>query len=293
MSFDTPLWILLGFAASLFNTAIPLIQEKFKADAFAVAYWIKIAVVVLTFPFVIYYGFPTDPGFYLMVALGSLIWCVNDVIYFKAVATVGAGVVSRILPASVIISFLAWFAFEPALIDKYIAEPVQSAAIIAIVLTSVFFAFQLKRCPITWQGIQMVWFVVLAAAIGPLVDKTALGYAPAAQAPFAYAFMQGLCMLIVWSVFAAIRKPVSRAVFLSTPSVKGGLAIGVVATIKLCLKFAALQYCEHPALLSVILFTDALWIIFYYRLTGREDKSNIWAGLGLVGCAAALVLVKS
>ena len=100
-------------------------------------------------------------------------------------------------------------------------------------------------------------------------------------------------MLVFWATFSLIKKPVSRAVFFSPASLKAGLSIGAVATVKMALKFQALIYSDHPALLSVILFTDALWIIFYYRLTGREDHSKIWAGIGLVACAAALVLVKS
>jgi hypothetical protein len=55
----------------------------------------------------------------------------------------------------------------------------------------------------------------------------------------------------------------------------------------------ALQTAEHPAYLSVILFTDALWIVLIHRVTGRRDSSNIWAGLGIVACAVALIVVKS
>lgn len=182
-------------------------------------------------------------------------------------------------------------------------NPEQGIIIFGIVLLSVVFAIMMKSCPITLKGIKLIWFVVLAAAIGPLIDKLALNVAVSGgagetttnsnQAPFAFMFTQGLIMLILWTSFSLIKKPISRQVFLAKESVKAGLAIGVVATIKLALKFQALVYCEHPALLSVILFTDALWIILYYRLTGREDHSKIWAGLGLVGCAAALILVKS
>jgi hypothetical protein len=39
--------------------------------------------------------------------------------------------------------------------------------------------------------------------------------------------------------------------------------------------------------------TDALWILLFYRAIGKKDDSKIWAGLGIVGCAAALALVKS
>ncbi|OIN87822.1 MAG: hypothetical protein AUJ12_00525 [Alphaproteobacteria bacterium CG1_02_46_17] len=293
MSFETPLWILLGFAASFLNTAIPLIQEKVKADGFAVAVWVKITVVVTSLPVVLYMGFPTDIGFYVMTAISGAIWCINDIIYFRTIPVVGAGVVSRILPASVILSFVVWFAFDPALLVTYLERPWQAGALFAIVLLSVSFSMMMKSCPITWKGVRMIWFVVLAAAIGPLIDKLSLGYAPAAKAPSAFMFSQGLIMLVFWASYSLIKRPVSRAVFLSKDSLKAGLSIGVVASAKLALKFQALIYCDHPALLSVILFTDALWIIFYYRLTGREDHSKIWAGLGLVGCAAALVLVKS
>ncbi|HPQ50713.1 MAG: hypothetical protein KDJ26_00420 [Alphaproteobacteria bacterium] len=293
MTFETPLWILLGFAASLFNTAIPLIQEKIKADGFALAVWVKIAVVIFSFPVVLYMGFPTDIGFYLMTAISAAIWCINDIIYFRTIPVVGAGVVSRILPASVILSFVVWFGFDPQLLNDYLERPWQATALCLIVLLSVTFSIMMKSCPITWKGIRMIWLVVIAAAIGPLIDKLSLGYAPAANAPFAFMFSQGLIMLVFWATFSLIKKPVSRAVFFSPASLKAGLSIGAVATVKMALKFQALIYCDHPALLSVILFTDALWIIFYYRLTGREDHSKIWAGIGLVACAAALVLVKS
>lgn len=238
-------------------------------------------------------GFPTETGFYVMTAVSAAIWCINDIIYYRAIPVVGAGVVSRILPASVIIAFIVWFFFEPSLLTTYLENPQQAGALVAIVLLSVFFAIALKSCPITMRGFRLVWFVVIAAALGPLVDKLALGYAPAAKAPFAYMFTQGMFMLWFWLAYTAIKKPVTKTIFFSKEAVRGGLAIGVVACIKLGLKFEALIHCEHPALLSVILFTDALWIICYYRLTGREDHSKIWAGLGLVGCAAALVLVKS
>lgn len=290
---DIPIWIILGFAASLFNTAIPLIQEKFKGDGFAVAVWVKIAVVIISFPIALYFGFPVEPEFYVMTAVSAAIWCINDIIYYRAIPVVGAGVVSRILPASVIIAFVVWFGFEPSLLEKYLENPDQAVALVLIVLLSVFFAMALKSCPVTMKGFRLVWFVVIAAALGPLIDKLALGYAPSAKAPFAYMFTQGLFMLWFWLAYTALKKPVTKAVFFSKEAVRGGLGIGVVACIKLGLKFEALIYCDHPALLSVILFTDALWIILYYRLTGREDHSKIWAGLGLVGCAAALVLVKS
>lgn len=290
---DAYLWIILGLLAALANTGSPLVQEKFKGNAFSVAIWVKIGAVLLTLPFVIYFGLPKNPNFYIFAAISGLIWSISDVIYFRTVSEVGAGVVSRLLPSAVLLSFLGWFAFDPSLLSKYIDNPIQGAAVLAIICAASFFAMNMKSCPITMQGFKLIWFVILAAAIGPLVEKVSMGDTPKAQTPFAFVFVQALMMLGFWGLFAIIKRPVTRATFILKSSWKTGLLISIFTTTALCLRFTALQYVEHPALLSVLLFTDALWIVLYYRLTGRKDDSKIWAGLGIVGCAAALVLLKS
>jgi uncharacterized membrane protein len=289
----TLLWVGLGLLAALANTGSPLVQEKFKGDAFSVAIWVKIGAVVLTLPFVIYFGLPTEPKFYLFAAISGVIWAISDVIYFRAVADVGAGVVSRLIPSAVLFSFLIWFLINPDLLSKYIDNPIQGGGILLVICCATFFAMNLKSCPISMRGFQLVWFVILAASIGPLVEKISLGDTPKPQMPFAFVFVQALMMIGMWGIYATIKKPIDRSVFMLKSSWKTGLLISLFTTTALCLRFTALQYVEHPALLSVLLFTDAFWIILYYRLTKRQDNSKIWAGLGLVGCAASLVLIKS
>lgn len=290
---DHILWVVLGLLAAFANTGSPLVQERMKGDPFSVAVWIKIGTVALTFPFVLFFGLPDNPNFYIFAAISGLIWSVSDVIYFRAVSAVGAGVVSRLLPSAVLLSFIGWFAFDPALLDKYLANPVQGGAAFAVICAASFFAMNLKSCPLSANGFRLIWFVILAAAIGPLVEKISMGDTPKAQTPFAFVFIQAAIMLGFWAIYSLIKRPVTRSVFLLPSSCKTGLIISVFTTTALCLRFAALQYVEHPAFLSVLLFTDALWIILYYRLTGREDRSKVWAGLGIVGCAMLLVLVKS
>lgn len=288
-----PSWAVLGLAAAILSTFIPLIQERMKADGFAVAIWVKIAAVVLSYPFMVYYDLPTDPKFYAVITLTALLWCVSDVIYFRAVPLAGAGVVSRLLPSAVIITFLLWFFVDLALLDKYLAHPGPSLAIVAIVILATLFATLIKKDPVSWQGLRLVWFVIFAACVGPVIDKLSLGYAPGRQAPFAYMFFQSGIMLVFWTIYYILRRPFPLGVLISKNSLQTGLAIGAVATAVLYLKTAALQSVEQPAFLSVLLFTDALWILLIYKLTGRQETSNVWAGLGIVFCAVALILVKT
>lgn len=288
-----PLWALLGLSAALISTAIPLIQEKWKADGFALAVIVKLVTAFTILPFVLTQGFPANPKFYMAVALTSLLWAISDVIYFRAVPVAGAGVVSRLLPSAVLISFILWFFFDPSLLDKYLNEPLQAGLIAVIISLSAFFAMQIKKCTVSWQGVRLIWFVIFAACVGPLIEKMTLGQAPSAQAPYAFVFIQACFMLFFWSLYFVIRKPISFQTLISPLSLKVGILIGLCSAIAVTLRFKGLQEAEHPAYLSVILFTDALWIVLVHKMIGKRDTSNIWAGLGIVFCAIALVIVKS
>ncbi len=287
------MWAVLGLAAALVCTAIPLIQERMRADGFALAVIVKLVSACVIFPFVWHQGFPDNPRFYLAVAMTSLLWAISDVIYFRAVPVAGAGVVSRLLPSAVLISFLLWFFVDPSLLNKYIAEPLKGIAITAIIFMSAFFAMEIRKCPFSWRGARLVWFVIFAACVGPLIEKVTLGYAPSKQAPYAFVFIQSSFMLFFWAAYFVVRRPIPISTLLSPLSLKAGFLIGLCSAFAVTLRFQALQMTEHPAYLSVILFTDALWIVIIHRLTGRQDSSNIRAGLGIVFCAIALVIVKS
>lgn len=288
-----PLWAILGLCASLISTAIPLIQERLRADGFSLAFITKLVSAIVILPFVLNQGFPDNPKFYVAVALTSLLWAISDVIYFRSVPVAGAGVVSRLLPSAVLISFVLWFFFDPGLLDKYLAQPLQAGLIGAIILLASYFAMQIKKCPVSWRGARMIWFVIFAACVGPLIEKMTLGQAPSSQAPYAFVFVQACFMLTFWLAYLLIRKPVGPHTLFSPLSLKAGFLIGLCSAAAVTFRFKGLQEVEHPAYLSVILFTDALWIVLFHRLTGKKDSSNIWAGLGIVFCAMALVIVKS
>lgn len=288
-----PLWAALGFSAALICTAIPLIQERMRADGFAIAVIVKLVSACVILPFVLTQGFPSDPRFYGCVAITSILWAISDVIYFRAVPIAGAGVVSRLLPSAVLLSFVLWFFFDPSLLDKYKENPAQAGIIALIILLASYFATQIKKCPVSWKGLRLVWFVIFAACVGPLIEKLTLGYAPSKQAPYAFLFIQSLFMLGFWALYFFIRRPISFRTLVSPLSLKTGILIGLCSAVAVTLRFQALQETEHPAYLSVILFTDALWILLIHRAMGKNDGSNITAGLGIVFCAIALIVVKS
>lgn len=290
-----PIWAVFALGAALATSCTPLIQERFRADGFALAFWNKIIMTLIGIPMILYAGFPTDPLYYLYVGVTAVIFCVSDVIYFRAVSVIGAGLMTRLLPSAVIITFLLWFAVDPALIRTYWAAPWKVAAIAAILCAFVFFATRVKQCAVSWAGIKIVWPVISAACVGPIFLKLALarsGISPE-QNIYAFIFVQSAMMTALFALYQAIKGPITRAMFTSTNTIFAAAALGLAISCALFLKMSALQGVDNPAFVTMILFTDVLWVQLVYRILKRREQGNLWAGFGIVACAALLVLVKA
>lgn len=288
-----PLWAIFGLGSATLSAGVMLVQERFRLNGFVMAFWNKVACAVFALPFVIYFGIPDNPYFYALLTLQALLWVVSDVIFFNAIPKVGAGVVSRILPVSVLVTFCLWFIFDPALIGVYVAAPVKSGLIVLVLALSVYFSVRIKRCPVSWQAVRLIWFVLLAATIGPVLAKLVTQYGSVARAPFAYVFFEALVMISIWSVYYRLKRPVESAVMFSREALKGGFAVGLVSCFMVASNVAAIGLVDNPGLIPAVKFVDTIIILGYYRWAGREDGSDVWAGLGIVACAAALIILKS
>lgn len=288
-----PLWSVYAFAAAFSLTAVPLIQEKFKADGFALALWNKVIVAFVMFPFILSVGFPDDWKFYLYLSLTAVIFSISDVVYFRAVPVIGSGTMTRLLPSSVVISFFLWFAIDPGLIPQYLSPWWKAVSLLAVLSLFLYSAMQVKKCSVSWQGVLRIWPVIFAACTGGVLSKMALSHAPINQGVFAYIFLQSLMMVVMLYGYYRIRKPVSSAVMRSRNTLTTAIVMGVFSTLPIFLKTKALQLADNPGLVSMILITDFLWVIVVYRLIGRKERGNIWAGLGIVTSALFLILIKS
>jgi len=290
---EFPLWAAFGLTSASLSAVMMLFQERLKIDGFAIAFWNKIACIVFMLPIALYFGLPGSPMFYALVAGQAILWVISDVIFFNAIPKVGAGVVSRILPVSVIISFCLWFLFEPSLLGKYLEMPVRSGLVFATLCASVYFATRLKNCPVSWKALRLIWFVVFAAVIGPIGFKLITQHTNIQQGPFSYVACEAMIMVAYWLVWYFIRRPVPHNVLFSTAAVKGGFLIGSVSSLMAASNFAAIFYVDNPALIPAIKFTDTMIILIVYKLTGREEKADVISGLGIVLCAAIIIILKT
>jgi uncharacterized membrane protein len=286
-------WVIYALLTAVANSTIPLLQEKFKADGFAVAFWIKFVTVLFAIPFIIHLGLPSHPLFYVYVGVTAILYSLSDIVYFRAIPVIGSGLVTRLLPASVVITFFLWFIIDPALARTYLAEPWKAVSIVAIMALFTFCATQIKKCAVSWQGVRVIWFVILAACIGPIFSKLSMRYAEEHQAAYAYIFIQAIMMIVFLSGVYVIKKPTTKQAMLAKGSIQMGMTIGIAITLAGLFKMRAIQYVDNPGLASVVIFTDVLIVMGVYKMMGKKEDSNVWAGLGIVACAILVILVRN
>ena len=284
---------MFGLVTAALSATVLLLQEHFKAHGFAMAFWIKVACAIVTLPFVIATGLPGNPMFYALLAAQSLLWVVSDVIFYRGVKEAGAGVISRIMPIATIVGFLVWFLFDPALAGVYLARPWNSAAILGVFALSAFFAFHVRKCHVTMNALRAIWFVLAANVIGNVMNKFITLKADLAQGPYAYTFFQALVMIAIWSIYYMIRRPLPHREMFSKKTIKAGLIAGVVAAGTVTAGIYAVYHADNPAYVSSMRYLDTVLILLFYRATGKPSRGNVWASLGIVACASALIVLKA
>lgn len=287
-----PAWVLFGLLSTALAVTAMLLQEKFKVNGFALAFWNKVGTIAVVTPFMLWHGFPTNPLFYLLIFCSASLYAISDVAYFGGIGKVGAGPVSRVLPMSVIFSFLFWFAIDHQSFHKYMATPGITGAIFAVLCLWVYFATHMRKCAVSMEAAHAVWFVIFAAIVGPPLGKKILDLGTT-DSIYAYVFFQALFMLMIWSAYYRMRRPIHPSTFFARHAWFNGTGIGLISGFAVMLGCAALYFVDNPAFATAISFLNALMILGVYRLMGRKSDGNVKAGIGMVLCAAALIILKS
>lgn len=267
-------------------------HQRLNGAASASAVWMKIVAVCVAAPVLYRTGLPNAPMFYAYTAAAAIIWCINDLIYFRNVTKHGAALLARLAPLGVILSFIAWFFIKPGLFDKYMHDPVRFILIGLTLTGAALSAFAVRRCPFSWNALKAIWFVIFAIVAGTFLVKEAVDIAPHTQGVFGYIGIEAALMLCFYAVYFHFREKNAVAAIFSKRGVLTGLIVGGFMASGIILRTYAQQRVDHPAYVSLISMLDVVWLMVLARLSGWKDQSNKGAGLGLVLAAAMLAILK-
>jgi hypothetical protein len=286
-------WAYLGLGTAVLAALMMLMQEKMKVEGFALAFWCKVSCVVVTLPLILYYGLPSDPRFYLWLVPQAFLFAVSDVVMFRSLPKVGAGVISRLLPSTVVLGFFLWFAVAPEELPLYFERPVLGSLIVVVLCGAAFFAMRLRKCAVTMQALRMLWFVLATNAVSPLLAKITTRYATVEQGAFGFTFIEALMMLVMWAVWLAVARPVSFASLVEKQTWQRSLPIGAVTAVLVIVFVTSYYYIDNPGYVGAVQLVYAPIIIAANKWMGKKDDSDVFAGLGIVACAMALIVLKT
>lgn len=287
---DAAFWVPLALIAALTQAAMPLTSERFKiVPTTNLLVLTRLFAFIFLLPLALTVDWPTSPLFYFCTISAAVIIMFTDILLFRTAAQNGAGVTTRIEPLAAFTTFMLWTAITPALLADYIDTPLRSLGIIAAIGGAAFFAVRLYHCPISRQALKKLLPVVLLGAVIIVFSKTAMNHSDS-NGPFLYAFLQA-CIIGPGYLLLMKLKPErypplkhSKTVWLS------GFVMAIASTIHIVSKQSAIQLVENPAYVLVIGLTAPLWVLAFYRMIKHEERGDILSGLGIVACAALLVI---
>lgn len=287
-----PLWFTLALGSSVSAALGMYMHQRLNGSTFASCVWLKILAVIIATPVLIKSGLPESPTFYTATAGAALIWCVNDIIYFRNVTTHGAALLSRLAPIGIILAFVVWFFIKPELLGKYLEDPVRFALVCLTLAFAVLCSVLLRHCPVSWKALKSIWFVLLAVPAGSILMKIAADHAPKAQGVFGYVGLEAALMLCFYAVILTFTRRTAVKEIFSFQGLKTGGIIGALLIVGIILRTSAYQHVDHPAFVIMISMLDVVWLMILTRLSGWKDNSDKIAGLGIVIAALCLAILK-
>ncbi len=282
-------WVGLSLGAALTAAIVPIMHEKIRAERLSMMFWLRVVMLLAALPVLFLTGLPANPTFYAATFVTAFIWAYADLSSIRASEEFGAGVMSRLIPLSVLVTFFMWIALDPVTLANYLDAPLRGLGILAATCSAVFFAMRLQKEPITREHLRALGPVILMSGMGVVYAKIALDSAMSPHsAVFGYMALQALLMVIIFGVLEAVWNPVPRAVFAGRVAMTSGVLMGLNTLVHMIFKSYGYQIVENPAYISVVILTTPLWVILYYRVVKKQQVGDMKAGLLVV--LSALVL---
>jgi hypothetical protein len=287
-------WLGLSFGSALTAAAMPIMQERVQAERLSTMFWLRIVMLLVALPVLVFIGFPDNPTFYAATFVTGFIWVYADLSSMRASEEFGSTVMTRLIPLNVLVTFFMWIAIDPYVLEKYIQTPIRSLCIILSICAAVFFAMRLQKGSITREHLRAVGPVILMSGMGVVFAKIALDSVSMHSGVFGYITFQAVFMIIILGAYQAIWRPVLRAVFAGRVAITSGFLTGLVTLAHMVCKSYGYLLVGNPAYVSAVILTAPVWVMLYYRLFQKQAigdlKAGFWVVLSVAALAASLTI---
>jgi hypothetical protein len=268
-----------------------MINQYYKVPGHYLILWQRLFIFLCLFPFAFIIDWPVDPLFYAIIAFTAITATLGDIRFFNVTAKYGGGVVSRIQPLSVWVSFILWFAIEPQQLFNAFDQPFRMGGIILSLAGCVYFASHLRHCKISKDAFVKLSPTVIGYGLNMVLAKYVFGMAALNSGVFAYMFVQTIFAIPICAVF--LLKDQKRGISYNFPFknktvIWAGFLMCLGWITHMVLKGYASVFAENPGYVSALMLTTPLWISLIYKYIGHKEETNVIHGMGVVACSILL-----
>jgi hypothetical protein len=246
-------------------------------------------------PFMAHIRWPESPWFYLAVLLTVPTGVFSDIRGFNVIARFGGGVVARVSPLVIILCFLAWFFFDPSLMGKYAAKPLNTALVLAALSGCVYFSSRMAKCKISRSAFIQMLPALIGYTCSTTLNKFAMGHGELTSVVFCYMYLQSMLAVPTIGLYVCWHETRAKDAFkwrtkrMAMASMLA--AAGWIAS--MTFRNYAMAFVPNPAYIAAIGQMTPVFISVFYRAVGHKEEADVKSGLGVVACASLLALATA
>jgi hypothetical protein len=292
----TALWPLTAILFSIGISVYALLNQQIKASPTVLAFWRNIGVGVITLPLLFFINLPSQPIFYVAVVATGVLSLIFDITFFKNAARLGAGVVSRLIPLGVVLTFIIWGLVSPNWRQSFLSLGIiQQGAIILALVGCTLSVMIMKKSRYDVIALKRMMPIILSVAMIDVLTKVAMDSAALMAGIISYICLQGLTAGILLVLYQAVVKktPISIDQVTKNGAWNYGVFLIIIVVFILVCKTASIAWASNPSYVSAIGLLSPFWVDIYNRFKKVPDRSNQLAGFVVVLSVAVLILVTA
>jgi hypothetical protein len=286
------LWAFYALASAFFVSLIMLFSERYNQSGIGFLAVIRLGSALTMLPFMFFVEWPKETLFYIYGALAYVLFSMSDVFIFRVSASYGAGVLSRWMPLTAIISFLIWLSIDDDTLKHYIENPLIALGIIASLCAIVFCMSCLRACEVSIAAFKVVLPALVLIPFGGVLTKLAFDLTELSSATLVILFVGSFFGLATYSVLYRFIPSVKQSFNMNAVTIKIGIICSLFSTLLIYTANLSFDLVSNPAYATAVSFTSAIWILLIYKLIGKQDSARVLPGLGIVIFTALLVILS-
>ena len=132
------LWAFYALTSAFFIALMLSVSEYYKQSGIGFLIVLRSFTGLTLVPFAFFVEWPKEQLFYLYTGVAYLLFPIADILIFRVSAQQGAGVLSRFIPLTAIITFFIWLVVDPQTWQNYMTQPWYALGIVGCLCGIVF-----------------------------------------------------------------------------------------------------------------------------------------------------------